>query len=136
MLSAAGVRLSRRRLLQGGGALFASALLLSFRSLVDRLGARSPRSHRLVIPPGTAREVFFADGVIVSRRQGTVRAFSSRCPHLGCEITRELDGLLVCPCHGSRFAIDGSVASGPALRSLEPLSCAVDPSTGAITVLL
>jgi len=30
------------------------------------------------------------------------------------------DGVFACPCHGSRFASDGSVAQGPAARPLPP----------------
>ncbi len=46
-------------------------------------------------------------------------AISSICTHLGC-ITQwkpELDSI-ACPCHGSRFNKDGSVAQGPAPRPL------------------
>ncbi len=40
------------------------------------------------------------------------------CTHLGC--TPRLDGnAFNCPCHGSRFARDGAVLSGPAARPLQ-----------------
>jgi cytochrome b6-f complex iron-sulfur subunit len=48
-----------------------------------------------------------------------VFAQSAVCTHLGC-LTRPTptgDGFF-CPCHGSRFALDGSVLAGPAPRPL------------------
>ena len=44
-------------------------------------------------------------------------AFSGICTHLGCLIRQE-EAQLTCPCHGSRFAPDGSVLQGPAAQSL------------------
>lgn len=38
---------------------------------------------------------------------------SGRCTHSGCELTSDPDGY-DCPCHGSRFAREGSVIAGPA----------------------
>ncbi|WP_137991396.1 FAD-dependent oxidoreductase [Streptomyces vilmorinianum] len=43
-----------------------------------------------------------------------------RCTHMGCELGfDDLEGTWECPCHGSRFAADGSVLQGPATRPLE-----------------
>jgi cytochrome b6-f complex iron-sulfur subunit len=44
-------------------------------------------------------------------------ALSTRCPHLGCTVQRQLDGF-TCPCHGSQFALDGQLRRGPATRPL------------------
>lgn len=45
-------------------------------------------------------------------------AVSTVCTHLGCIVKAAADGF-ECPCHGSRFAADGSVTKGPAPKSLE-----------------
>ncbi|MGI5128177.1 FAD-dependent oxidoreductase [Pseudonocardia sp. CA-107938] len=55
---------------------------------------------------------------------GGVHAVSARCTHLGCLVRfngaeRSWD----CPCHGSRFDVDGAVLEGPAVERLEQ----VDP---------
>ena len=44
------------------------------------------------------------------------------CPHLGCEVPWNADeGKFVCPCHGSKFAPDGSLLQGPATRGMDTL---------------
>jgi cytochrome b6-f complex iron-sulfur subunit len=45
------------------------------------------------------------------------RAFSLVCTHQGCTVNLEGD-VFKCPCHGSQFALDGSVTQGPAAQSL------------------
>lgn len=35
------------------------------------------------------------------------------------------DGTINCPCHGSKFNLDGSVAQGPAARPLDTKNIAV-----------
>ncbi|MFH8755823.1 FAD-dependent oxidoreductase [Streptomyces atroolivaceus] len=52
---------------------------------------------------------------------GTAHAVSARCTHLGCLVAfNEAETAWECPCHGSRFSIDGEVLHGPALRPLPP----------------
>lgn len=54
---------------------------------------------------------------------GAVRVVSARCTHLGCIVGfNAAERAWECPCHGSRFAVDGSVLHGPATRPLEPRS--------------
>jgi len=53
---------------------------------------------------------------------GAPVAFSTKCPHLGCNVHWSTEnGEFRCPCHGSRFAIDGHVLGGPAPRGLDTL---------------
>ena len=50
---------------------------------------------------------------------GVVHAVSLRCTHLGCILRfNSAERSWDCPCHGSRFDIDGSVLEGPATRPL------------------
>lgn len=52
-------------------------------------------------------------------KQGALHCVSSICPHMGCTVSwnaseRSWD----CPCHGSRFDIDGKLLNGPAISGL------------------
>jgi|WetSurMetagenome_2_1015567.scaffolds.fasta_scaffold70828_1 cytochrome b6-f complex iron-sulfur subunit len=51
----------------------------------------------------------------------TFNALTSICTHQGCTINGFDSGSnqFVCPCHGSRFTVDGRVAQGPAASSLK-----------------
>ena len=129
-----GPSVARRAFLWAAGALLVAPLPAAVGSMVDRFLATRARPEPVVIPPDLQDTVTFADGVIVTREGGEVRAFSARCTHLGCQIARTVDDLLVCPCHGSRFHLDGTVAAGPAVRPLEPLAHEIDPKTGALIV--
>jgi glycine/D-amino acid oxidase-like deaminating enzyme/nitrite reductase/ring-hydroxylating ferredoxin subunit len=52
--------------------------------------------------------------------KGNVVAVSARCTHMGCVVHfNDAERSWDCPCHGSRFALDGSVLSGPATSDLE-----------------
>jgi Rieske Fe-S protein len=46
------------------------------------------------------------DVVITQPTKGDFRAFSAACTHQGCLVAEVSDGFIICPCHGSHFAID------------------------------
>ncbi len=58
---------------------------------------------------------------------GGVYALSAVCTHLGC-ITRYVsdESAIACPCHGSRFDLEGNVTHGPAPRPLPWLEVKLD----------
>ena len=57
----------------------------------------------------------------LSRLQdGGFLAMSLKCTHLGCSITWNSEkNIFLCPCHHSRFDINGSVITPPATRALD-----------------
>jgi glycine/D-amino acid oxidase-like deaminating enzyme/nitrite reductase/ring-hydroxylating ferredoxin subunit len=56
---------------------------------------------------------------------GQLHAVSAACTHMGCVVGwNATDRSWYCPCHGSRFDIDGSVILGPATSPLKPADVA------------
>jgi Rieske Fe-S protein len=57
--------------------------------------------------------------VVTRPERRVVRVFDAACTHQGCPVSEVRDGLIICPCHGSRFSItDGAAVVGPARRPL------------------
>jgi glycine/D-amino acid oxidase-like deaminating enzyme/nitrite reductase/ring-hydroxylating ferredoxin subunit len=53
-------------------------------------------------------------------QDGVVHAVKAACTHLGCTVRfNDAERSWDCPCHGSRFGLDGSVLHGPAVKPLE-----------------
>ncbi len=80
-----------------------------------------PRIVYFARKPHTGEVILHQGAFLVGLPTG-LRAFSARCPHLGCRLhyhaaTRRFQ----CPCHGSRFAINGSRLAGPAAKDMNPL---------------
>jgi glycine/D-amino acid oxidase-like deaminating enzyme/nitrite reductase/ring-hydroxylating ferredoxin subunit len=51
---------------------------------------------------------------------GQLHALSARCTHMGCMVAfNRAEQAWECPCHGSRFGVDGRVVQGPAQQPLE-----------------
>ncbi|MFD5897222.1 FAD-dependent oxidoreductase [Streptomyces sp. NPDC060366] len=74
------------------------------------------------VPPGTGAVVRVNGQRCAVYRDvdGVAQAVSARCTHLGCLVAfNGAETAWECPCHGSRFGVDGSVLQGPAVRPLE-----------------
>lgn len=54
--------------------------------------------------------------------QGKIHALDPVCPHAGCLVNwNNAEKSWDCPCHGSRFACNGALLTGPARRGLEQI---------------
>jgi cytochrome b6-f complex iron-sulfur subunit len=64
---------------------------------------------------------------IVRAKEGYFYAVSSVCTHLGCITNwKSEEGIIACPCHGSKFDRQGNVLEGPAPRPLLRFAMALD----------
>ena len=79
--------------------------------------------------------IFLFETFIVVKSAGTLKIFSNKCSHAGCRINQEINGQLICPCHGSRYdALTGKVLQGPAALPLPDLPFTINAKTGEIIV--
>lgn len=77
------------------------------------------------VKPGEGKTVRVGASRLAVYREpsGKLHALSSVCPHAGCTVKfNPAEKSWDCPCHGSRFAVDGTVLDGPALHPLKPKS--------------
>jgi Rieske Fe-S protein len=99
----------------------------------------SPNSAFIMADGGgdnAAGELAFG-GFVVKDETGKVNVFAINCSHLGCSIALVKASpdhpktSFDCPCHGSRFHLDGTVLHGPAQDPLSHLtwSKGSDPNT-------
>ncbi len=75
------------------------------------------------VPVGSG--VIVGKTVVTQPTAGDFKAFSAVCTHSGCLVNKIADGTIDCPCHGSKFSLDGAVVNGPAKKPLEPVSVRV-----------
>ncbi len=66
-----------------------------------------------------------ADRVMIVRNDGKIYAVNSTCTHKTCA-TKFKDPDIVCPCHGSKFSVQGTPTKGPAKVSLSRYAISVD----------
>ncbi|MFC4010263.1 Rieske (2Fe-2S) protein [Nonomuraea purpurea] len=65
--------------------------------------------------------------VVTQPTSGQFKAFSAVCTHNGCTVGSVENGVIVCPCHNSKFGIaDGAVTDGPADKPLPAQKIKVD----------
>lgn len=73
-----------------------------------------PAGEARVVRAGLGKTGVFRDDA------GSLHAVSLRCTHLGCLVHwNDAERSWDCPCHGSRFGVDGEVLAGPAVSPLE-----------------
>jgi Rieske Fe-S protein len=69
------------------------------------------------VPVGSG--VIVGEVVITQPVAGEFKGLSAKCTHKGCTVDKVAEGTIDCPCHGSKFNLDGTVANGPAPKPLE-----------------
>jgi cytochrome b6-f complex iron-sulfur subunit len=81
------------------------------------------------IAVGDAKDLVLNDLpiIVINRGQKGYIALSRVCTHLGCLVDYQKGAdILLCPCHGGKFDLDGNVISGPPPQPLPRLALKVE----------
>ncbi len=130
----------RRRDFLVGSAVGAGALL---RWLIAPAAAEA---HKIAVPLAKLAMLESEGGSVVIKVHdkqlllvrdsvSTVRALSAICTHRHCTVAYQAaDHRIQCPCHGSRYGLDGHVIRGPAPRPLEAYPAELDGEQIIVTL--
>lgn len=134
------IEVSRKVVLAGAGVgLAAAAVAACSGGSAPESSESSDSSGSPAASPGAAEaealaptaDVPVGSGVIVDEivvtqpAAGEFKGFSAVCTHTGCVLNEIADGTINCPCHGSKFSLDGEVVNGPAKKPLEAVAVRV-----------
>jgi Rieske Fe-S protein len=73
----------------------------------------------LVRVPAPTDEAMMKSGRVIESGKVHLSSYTLVCTHAGCApAVPNADGILGCPCHGSKFNADGTVNKGPAKKPL------------------
>lgn len=88
-------------------------------------GKLKPMQDKSTVKPGEAH-IAEVDGHRAGVYKDANNAFhvvDTTCTHMGCEVQwNDAEHSWDCPCHGSRFTVDGQIVEGPAMKPLESLN--------------
>lgn len=125
-MSLADVPLSRQQVIAGAGLGLAATVVAACSSSGEQPPASSdasttaaprPLAKTADVPVGSG---LIVDGVVLTQPSaGVFKGFTAKCTHAGCTLNKVADGTIDCPCHGSKFHLDGTVAQGPATEPLK-----------------
>lgn len=102
--------------------LAASGVAVAQHFVADRLG--TPGVERVAdLKPGQGAVLDLNGNLcgVYRDESGALRAVSATCTHQGCIVGfNNAERTWDCPCHGSRYDVDGGVLGGPAIQPLQP----------------
>lgn len=81
--------------------------------LADVPALRTPGATAIVERPGALLNIW-----VQHQTNGCFTAVWRVCTHGACDVEPNAQAEWTCPCHGSRFGVDGRVLQGPATRPL------------------
>lgn len=114
---------TRVALKQGAKDLLFANVDVARRFVGDRISSLRGTEDAEHLMPGTGGIVSLGGETVAGFRDddGTLHAVSPTCTHLGCRVSfNTAERSWDCPCHGSRFDVDGKVLQGPATKDLAP----------------
>ena len=108
------------------GFLYLSGVLV-FSGVVRFLNFQTEPAHQTKFDLGpsenyplNSRTILSNIPAVLFHTESGFSALSLVCTHLGCSVSGDEQGF-TCPCHGSRFNVDGKVTHGPAAKPLVSL---------------
>src|SRR3954452_11060068 len=135
------VHVPRQQVIRGAGLVLTAGALAACGDGGDKPADNPAASSEAVTPPPSAEAagitiaktadvpvgsgVIVDDVVVTQPTAGVFKGFSSSCTHKGCAVNKVAEGTIDCPCHGSKFNLDGTVAKGPATKPLESKAVSV-----------
>lgn len=126
-------KITRRKLLRKISGLLSLPVIAFWIKGIDQTKATTAK-NKIILPSNLSEGITFLDKVIIRKKGGDIKVFSSSCTHLGCKINSEINNKLICPCHGSKFNYDGDPTVGPAIEPLTQLELYKDNKTGEVIV--
>ncbi len=119
---------------QGIGKLVGETLNVAKHFIGDRIDALRAGDQIDDLMPGTATVCSAGGERVAAYRDddGALHAVSAKCTHLGCLVGwNTAEKTWDCPCHGSRFDVDGRVIEGPATQDLKQARIAAEGQIGS-----
>jgi Rieske Fe-S protein len=91
-------------------------------AVVDLGGDEVVAGKSVELKPNSGKIFRFGNrpGLLIMNNDGTYRAFSATCTHLGCTVQYRSDLLEIwCACHNGTYDLNGRNVSGPPPRPLD-----------------
>ncbi|MBC2728481.1 FAD-dependent oxidoreductase [Desulfosporosinus sp.] len=87
-------------------------------------GKLKPMEEDIQVNPGegVVAEVKGHRAGVYKDKDNEFHVVDTTCTHMGCEVQwNDAEHSWDCPCHGSRFTVDGKIVEGPAMKDLETI---------------
>ncbi len=126
--------ISRKRFFKWAGIAMLIPLFKIWQHSTNRKQLSLTQNDELIIDKDLPDGVHFFGKIILIKQNGTYHLLSSKCTHLGCRINKMENNELVCPCHGSRYDINGNPITGPAVEPLKEFDFRLDDKNVNISI--
>jgi len=105
------------------GKLFKQGLSYPFKMIQGRIQKPAGQVGNLAMNEGALVELNGKKVAAYKNTIGEIIYLSPVCTHLGCLVDwNSVEKTWNCPCHGSKYAADGTLKQGPATRGLDKIT--------------
>lgn len=111
---------SRRKFLSTSAKVVGACSILPIINKCAKTVTKEGKTLTVEIPEVNTAVVLKEDNLVISRLANHIYALTNVCNHLGCLVSFDKENKqITCPCHGSKFSLDGTYIEGPAKRGLD-----------------